>query len=77
MTSFLDPEDEIEVKLHDIRQHPEHHRHDFIHLCNCCTVHGMRQPILMDAHERAIGKSNAGRPCDVTQGPCACGAWHF
>jgi hypothetical protein len=25
---------------------------------------------------KRTGRSNGGIPCDVTNGPCSCGAWH-
>jgi hypothetical protein len=25
---------------------------------------------------KRVGRSNGGVPCDVTSGPCSCGAWH-
>jgi hypothetical protein len=31
----------------------------------------------MEAHEEhASHGSNGGRRCDVSSGPCSCGAWH-
>jgi len=37
-------------------------------------VDGALDSQLMDAHP-ALG-CNGGQKCDVTDGPCSCGAWH-
>ena len=31
---------------------------------------------LLAIEGKRTGRSNGGIPCDVTRGPCACGAWH-
>jgi len=32
---------------------------------------------LMEAHGELVGLgTNGGRKCDVSEGPCNCGAWH-
>jgi hypothetical protein len=64
-----------EDKLKDIREHPERHRHDFDALAACCVVDGALDMRLMDAHEGLSGH-NGGSRCDVSRGPCSCGAWH-
>lgn len=63
--------------LEDIRVHPENHRHNFSELQACCTIGGAVDVGLVDAHQEyaPVGR-NGGRACDVTSGPCACGAWH-
>jgi hypothetical protein len=63
--------------LRDLREHPERHRHDFEGLQRCCFVNGALDLSLMEAHERLVDLgTNGGRRCDVTSGPCSCGAWH-
>ena len=61
--------------LRDIREHPENHRHTFDGLTTCCMINGAIDISIMDAHEGILGQ-NGGRKCDVTSGPCACGATH-
>ena len=64
-------------KLKDIKEHPERHRHDFGGLHACCTIDGVVDLSLMDAHSQHVDMgTNGGTRCDVTEGPCACGAWH-
>ncbi len=63
-------------KLRNIHEHPENHRHrDMNDLTRCCFVNGAIDLRLMEAHEGLTGR-NGGRGCDVSSGPCACGAWH-
>lgn len=64
-------------KLAELKEHPERHRHDFEALQRCCTVDGALDLGLLEAHSAAapLGR-NGGRACDVTSGPCSCGAWH-
>jgi hypothetical protein len=31
---------------------------------------------LLAIEGKRTGRVNGGIPCDVTSGPCACGAWH-
>lgn len=62
------------AKLEDIRNHPERHYHNFFGLQACCMVNGALSAMLMDAHPE-LGR-NGGQKCDVTSGPCSCGAWH-
>jgi len=64
---------EREKILKDIHEHPDSHRHDFNGLVACCTIDGCVDNSLMEAH--AI-RTNSGRQCDTTSGPCVCGAWH-
>jgi hypothetical protein len=61
-------------RLEDIRNHPEKHKHSFEVLMDCCFVDGAIDSEIMDAHP-ALGR-NGGQKCDVTSGPCSCGAWH-
>lgn len=66
-----------EEKVNDIKEHPERHRHDFAGLQACCYVDGAMDLRVMGAHETyaSVGR-NGGQSCDVTSGPCSCGAWH-
>lgn len=57
-----------EEKLKHIQEHPEQHLHSFEDLMFCCLVNGALDLSVQQAHEQ-------GR-CDVTDGPCSCGAWH-
>jgi len=64
-------------KIADIQAHPEKHKHDFDDLTACCMVNGCLDTSVMDAHQAYVDMgSNGGVKCDVTSGPCACGAWH-
>lgn len=66
-----------EARLKDIKDHPERHRHDFGGLQVCCMVDGALDMMLMEAHGQYVDLgTNGGTRCDVTSGPCACGAWH-
>lgn len=66
-----------EAKIHDIKNHPEKHRHDFNGLQQCCFINGAIDLGVMDAHETYASQgTNGGRSCDVRSGPCSCGAWH-
>ena len=67
----------VEEKKKDIIDHPERHRHDFDGLQRCCFVDGAMDLYLLELHSRSapFGR-NGGIACDVTSGPCACGAWH-
>ena len=62
----------------DLRNHPERHRHGFEELIACCTVDGILDMDLIERHTYFVdlGK-NGGVRCDVTSGPCSCGAWHY
>lgn len=68
-----------EEKLRSIRQEPEKHKHDFDALSSCCwDPHlGALDLGLMEEHSKGapLGR-NGGVACDVSRGPCACGAWH-
>lgn len=63
-----------DVVLKEIREQPELHRHDFDGLINCCMVNGAISLMIMETHAGLTGWN--GTKCDVTQGPCSCGAWH-
>jgi len=67
----------VESVLKDIKEHPENHRHDLARLYACCIIDGVLETLLMEAHQRfaSLG-TNGGQRCDVTKGPCSCGAWH-
>lgn len=61
----------------DIKERPEKHRHNFTDLIACCTIDGALDMELMELHQMyASTGQNGGQQCDVTSGPCACGAWH-
>jgi len=62
--------------LKEIQEHPERHRHDFDALQDCCFIDGAIDLGVMQAHENVNLGMNGGIRCDVTSGPCACGAWH-
>ncbi len=63
-----------EDRMKDIKENPERHKHDFDGLIACCTMDGVLDTRLMDAHEGLA--AGHGSRCDVSRGPCACGAWH-
>jgi len=64
-------------RVEDIKQHPEKHRHDFAGLQRCCFIDGALDMMVMEAHsQHAPTGSNGSSKCDVTSGPCACGAYH-
>jgi hypothetical protein len=66
-----------EEKLKDILEHPDKHFHSFDDLTACCMDQGALDLALMDVHPKIIGSGGSGgSTCDVTEGPCACGAWH-
>ena len=66
-----------EEKVKDIKEHPENHKHDFGGLQMCCWYEGSIDLQLMDMHSEHVDLGrNGGVKCDVTEGPCACGAWH-
>jgi hypothetical protein len=75
MIPVNDPE--VRRRLEDIKTHPERHHHSYEALTLCCMVNGAIDMALSDAHEEyaSLG-TNGGRRCDVTRGPCSCGAWH-
>ena len=63
-------------KLKDIQNNPEKHKHkDLDALLTCAFVNGAINLVIMAAHEGLHGY-NGGAPCDVSSGPCSCGAWH-
>ena len=40
-------------------------------------INGCLDLRLMEAHSQYVDMgTNGGVQCDVTEGPCACGAWH-
>jgi hypothetical protein len=62
--------------LNDIRENPDKHKHpDLNALTACCMLGGAIDAMVWEAHEGSQGR-NGSRGCDVTHGPCACGAWH-
>ena len=66
-----------ESVIKDIRKHPENHKHDYDGLIACCMINGAIDCRVMDVHSEISTRSNGGVRCDVTSGPCSCGAWHF
>jgi hypothetical protein len=71
------PQEQAQEKIEDIKNNPTKHRHDFGALQMCCMVNGALDTRVMEAHETysQLGM-NGGQRCDVTDGPCSCGAWH-
>ena len=66
-----------EEVLKDIQEHPENHIHNFDELTACCLVDRALNLSLMEAHSKFVDlRANPVTKCDVTEGPCACGAWH-
>ena len=64
-------------RVKDIKDHPEKHRHDFAGLTRCCFHDGALDLALQQAHsDHAPQGRNGGQLCDVSRGPCSCGAWH-
>ena len=71
------PSEVQKARFEDIQQHPEKHKHTFDELQECCMLDDAIDSFLMDAHSRFVNLgTNGGVRCDVTSGPCACGAWH-
>jgi len=67
----------IQKRIEDIKANPEKHKHDFNGLQQCCMIDGVLVLQIMDAHSKYVSLgSNGGTKCDVTKGPCSCGAWH-
>jgi hypothetical protein len=62
----------IQKRIREIKENPDRHQHSFQGLLNCTGG----DPLLMEAHEGAIRRTNGGRRCDTNDGPCSCGAWH-
>ncbi len=67
---------DAELKISDIKQNPQNHKHDFNGLIKCSTINGSINAAIIDAHSLIDMGSNGGVDCDVTSGPCACGATH-
>lgn len=67
--------DKRTLKIEDIKKHPENHKHYGMNeLSRCCMVDGALDLYIMELHP-AVGY-NGGQKCDVSSGPCSCGAWH-
>jgi hypothetical protein len=47
---------------------------DYLDLVDDATGPGGIDTLAIEG--KRTGRSNGGIPCDVTSGPCACGAWH-
>ena len=63
-------------KVKDIKEHPEKHKHKNLNeLASCCFINDAIDMHLVELHEGSYG-SNGGVRCDVSEGPCSCGAWH-
>jgi len=41
-----------------------------------CSPHECHGDVLVELLEEQKPKYNGGVKCDMTEGPCACGAWH-
>ena len=68
----------VEERIEHIEKHPEDHQHTFSELSGCCLVDGAVDSRLIDAHGWFdFAGENGGVSCDVTEGPCACGAHHL
>lgn len=67
-----------EERIKHIKDHPDQHRHgDFQGIINCSMDNGAINMAIFDAHQQyASYGSNGGNRCDVSSGPCSCGAWH-
>lgn len=65
-------------RIKDIRENPDRHRHrTFDQLVSCSTENGAVNLAVFQAHETyAPHGTNGGTNCDVSSGPCSCGAWH-
>lgn len=64
-------------KLENIKNEPHKHIHSFDELMDCCRIDDALNLSLIDAHSEYVNLgTNGGVKCDVTEGPCACGAWH-
>lgn len=62
--------------VRDIKNNPARHKHETMdELIQCCKINGNVHTSLMQAHEGIHGR-NGGLPCDVSTGPCSCGAFH-
>jgi hypothetical protein len=68
--------EEFDRRIKDIKEHPEKHKHSFEALSQCCMVQGCFDTALMEAHSKLNMGTNGGVNCDVTSGPCSCGAFH-
>jgi hypothetical protein len=64
-----------EERRREIVNNPHKHIHTYEELVSCCMVDGCLDTMLMQSHEGFLG-SNGGARCDVSSGPCSCGAWH-
>lgn len=64
-------------RLQNILNNPLDHKHSYKELIHCCMVDGAVDIELIEAHSIGLDMgSNGGVRCDVTSGPCCCGAWH-
>lgn len=62
--------------LNDIREHPEKHKHRDLNELNACAfIDDALDLSVIEAHGGLHGY-NGGVACDVSSGPCSCGAWH-
>lgn len=62
-----------QARLQHVQDNPDAHRHDFAGLYACSTVDGVLDTSIIEAHEGLAGPTHR---CDVSKGPCACGATH-
>ena len=62
--------------LEDIKVNPHKHKHPNLNALHaCCIIDGAMDLEVLDAHEGIHGY-NGGVGCDVSSGPCSCGAFH-
>jgi len=68
----------LEEKIKHIKEYPEQHKHGSMNgIINCSMDNGAINMTIFDAHQQyANYGTNGGVRCDVSEGPCSCGAWH-
>ena len=82
---MLDTRDPL-IVIAEIKEYPERHMHLDLNALTACSTFSYRDgdqvimaidTLVFEAHSQfaAIGY-NGGLACDVTSGPCSCGAWH-
>lgn len=63
-------------KIKHIKENPHLHKHGNLNGLNACaTIDGALDLGIIDAHGGVYGY-NGGVACDVSRGPCSCGAFH-
>jgi len=67
----------VQQRLTHIERNPELHKHSYIDLVSCCIINSIVISELFTAHLKYVQLGiNGNIKCDVTSGPCNCGAWH-